>query len=489
MRKKTLFYLGAIILFGLLLRLLFFSGVGMSDSLGYTVYANQWSQGDYEFPKDHHGTRIGIVYPVGFLYSIFGANEFSSNIFSLILSLGTIFLLFLFGKLLFDEKTGLIASFLLAIFPLDIVFGTKLMPDVPSMFFLGLSVYFFLKAEKHTNQRKLYLFSGLSLGISYLLRENAILLLLFFGFYVLFCKKMQIKWEYFLVALGFLILIGVEMAVFYNSTGDPLFRVHEVNSEYVKLFELENYYGRDSFPMLLFHFPFIMFTDIQLGLFFPFFFIALWYCFFLKRKETLPLIIWFVALLAYLSVGTVSFTKYIPFFAAPRYLMIVTLPGILMLAYFLSRKKKIIAQVIQPTVILLLLFTSLGYIYLEESRHMRDTVKQAYPFVTNLGKEVYVDERTRNALQYQSGFTLRNFKIFNHCVDAFSYCTDPESFTLDAEEIKDAYVLVSHKIVRNIASTHAATNFPQWLENPPADWIVVNEIGSEPDSITFYYAP
>ena len=54
---------------------------------------------------------------------------------------------FYFGKLLFNEKIGLIASFLLSFFPLDIVYATKLNSDLPSSFFMALGVY--LKRHLH----------------------------------------------------------------------------------------------------------------------------------------------------------------------------------------------------------------------------------------------------------------------------------------------------------------------------------------------------
>jgi len=88
--------------------------------------------------------RIGIIYATALSYSIFGVNDFSSVLFVLLTSLGSIILIFYFGKLLFDEKAGLMAAFLLSFFPLDIAYSTKLLTDLPSAFFMALGSLVFI---------------------------------------------------------------------------------------------------------------------------------------------------------------------------------------------------------------------------------------------------------------------------------------------------------------------------------------------------------
>ena len=70
-----------IVLFGLVLRVLFFSGVGTSDDLGYSLYANNIDEGIDPDSVLTLSSRIGIIYATAFSYKLFGIHDFSSTIF------------------------------------------------------------------------------------------------------------------------------------------------------------------------------------------------------------------------------------------------------------------------------------------------------------------------------------------------------------------------------------------------------------------------
>ena len=146
--NNTKIMLFLIVTFGILIRLIFFSGIGTSDDLAYTSYANSLSKGEIQQGTLTLSTRLGLIYPTSVLYSMFGVNDFSSVLFVLLASIGNIILIFYFGKLLFNEKVGLISAFLLSIFPLEVVYSTKLLSDLPSAFFMAFGVYLFLYAEE-----------------------------------------------------------------------------------------------------------------------------------------------------------------------------------------------------------------------------------------------------------------------------------------------------------------------------------------------------
>jgi len=125
---KTYTLLLLIVIFGLVLRLIFFSGMGISDSLVYSKTAHDINEGRGIDPDSTLtlSTRLGLILPTALSYRLFGINDFSSVIFVLITSIASIILIFYFGKLLFNEKMGLMAAFLLSFFPLNIVHATKL---------------------------------------------------------------------------------------------------------------------------------------------------------------------------------------------------------------------------------------------------------------------------------------------------------------------------------------------------------------------------
>jgi len=113
-RNKNRLILISIIVLALIIRILFYTGIGTSDSMAYTEYANNYKVGKLTYNSGHSPFRIGILIPVSILYNLFGVNEFTSNILILLISLGMIILAYSTGKLLFNEKTGLLAS----LFPL-----------------------------------------------------------------------------------------------------------------------------------------------------------------------------------------------------------------------------------------------------------------------------------------------------------------------------------------------------------------------------------
>ena len=464
-----------IVVFGLLLRLIFFSGMGISDDLSYSRYANSIGKGIDPSSTLTLATRLGLIYPTALSYSLFGVNDLSSVLFVLLASIGNIILIFYFGKLLFSEKTGLMAAFLLSFFPLEVVNSTKLLTDIPSAFFMALGVYAFLYAEKNSKQAAYYFISGVFIGAAYLIRESALLIALFFIIYILYKRKL--KKEYFAVAAGVLLVFAIELLILYRLTGDPLYRFTTVQDYLLEAYIKLDYFGRLSFPAGLLHYPHVILTNGLISYFYILIFISIVYFIFTKKKETYTLLFWFVPLLFYLSFGSASFTKYLPFKADPRYLCVVTLPGILLLAYFLTERKRIIKRIIMPLALALLLVTSIVFVYGREDRHLLQNLKDVYPYLKKLGKTVYMDQRSMNALDYISGYKNE---------------MEIKPYQDDLSGIEDAYVVVNREMIRNLRESNSKLRLPKETENPPGNWELVKEFkrndGVENRIIVYYAA-
>ena len=470
---KTYVLLLLIVLFGLFLRLIFFSGMGISDSLVYSKTANDINTGKGIDPNNTLtlSTRMGLIYPTALSYRLFGINDFSSVIFVLLTSISSIILIFYFGKLLFNEKIGLIAAFLMSFFPLDVVHATKLGSDIPSAFFMALGAYVFLYGEmKHKTKYGLdYMFSGILIGIGYMIRESALLIALFFIAYIIY--KRRIKREYFLVPLGVLIIFIIEAFIFFSLTDDPLFRTHASQQYLAEAVVTHNYFGRLDFPTGLLHYPWLFLTNNLLVYFYAFVLIALVYISINKKKEAYITLIWLMPLLLYLSFGSASLTQYIPFRAVDRYTSIVTVPAILLLAFLLSEKKPMVKK-LTPLFLILLLLISIVTVYLREDRNLLASLRQAYPELKNLDKTIYIDSRSIQALNYISGFkNLLDLKEF------------PENFNV----IKDSYVMINKRMIRNLKEANKNLKFPEEIENIPKEWGTIREIGNiENDKIIIY---
>ncbi len=488
-KYKNTILLGLILIFALVLRLVFFTGVDESDSLSYVEFANMLSQGESLKDVKPHGFRLGIIFPVAVLYSTLGVSGFTSSILILLISLASIVLIYKFGVMLFNQKVGLLSAFLLSFFPLDVVYSTKFMTDLPSAFFVALSVYFFLKSEKVDKKKSANsycLFSGLSLGIAYLMKELSLIIALFFIIYTFYNKKIENR--YFLIPLGFILIISLEFVFFFKLTGNPFFRYSAISSDWANAIIETNMYGRGDFPIGLFHYFYFIFTDHFLVLFYSFIFVSVFYCIANRKKETYPMLFWFIPLLLYLSFGSANITKYVLIPAASRFLFIINVPGILLLSHFLSQKEPSIKKILMPSILALLLATSIGYIYLSEHRFVLDDERDAYKYLKALPeKQVYTDHRTIRIFNYLSGYKdSDNIKSFNN----YEFLNPKNTYALNLSNVKDSYVVINWKLINYFASSKKGIVFPKEIYYTPQTWILKKEIEKKgKDKIMIYYAP
>lgn len=474
--SRTKLLLLLIVLFGLVLRVVFFSGVGTSDDLAYSKYAFNINQGidpGSIIPSAILSARVSILYPTAFSYKVFGVNDFSSILFILLTAIGNIILAYFFGKLFYNEKTGLMAAFLMSIFPLEVVHSTKLLTDLPSSFFMALGVYIFLYSEKNNGHRAYYFLSGVFIGVGYLLRESAALIALFFLIYIIFTR--QIKTDYFIVSAGFLAMFALEFFIYYQLIGDPLFRFTSVQNDLLEAYKTFNYFGRLTFPQSLFHYPYVILTNSLISYFYVLFFISIAYFLVGKKKETYLLIFWFVSLLLYLSFGSVSFTNYLPFRADPRYLSVITMPGIVLLALFLTGKNKLVRKIVMPLSLVVLLFTSVASSYIHRGNDAVENLRALYPYIKDSKKIMYIDDRSKLVLEYLSGY--------NNEINITKY---PDNLN----NISDVYIIVNKAMIRLLREANKNTKFPVEIDKPPKRWKIVMETGKiDGDNAIVYYAP
>ncbi len=463
-----------IVLFCLALRLIFFAGMGTSDPLWYSKAAANIGQGIDQDNIATLSTRIGLTYPVGFIYKILGVNDFSSALFNLITSIGSIILMFYFGKLFFNEKVGLLSAFLFAIFPLEIVYATKLTSDFPAAFFMGLGLYFFLyqeiKAEK--KQWPYYFLSGIMIGVGYLIRESMLVIALFFIAYMIYKRK--IAKEYFLVPIGVLLILVLEMAFFFSLTGDPLYRTHASQEILKESMEQHDYYGRLDFPQGLFHYPWLFLTDHTLTFFYMFVLLSIAYCLWKRKKETYILLLWFIPMLLYISFGSGSLTSYVPIRAVDRYTSIFNMPALLLLAFFLLDLKERMRKWIVPSVLGFLLISSITVVVFREDRNQLDLLREAHPYLESVNKATYIDRRSSIALSYLSEYEG------NPLLQRY-----PDSL----EGIHDAYVAVNHEMISKLRAAGDEIIFPKEIDAIPKNWKLEKSIGNAPKYIEIYYVP
>lgn len=421
--------------FALIVRLHFFVGFSASYSLDEGVYINfadKVNSLDYR-PTFGHKTenpiivrrvRIGFLYPLHFFMKTIGRSNFSVGAFSLFCSIGLILVAFGIGKTLFNRETGLLAAFLASIFPLNVIYGTKVLPDIPIAFFMSLSVYFFIKSLKSENTHRLFysISAGIAFGLGYLIKEMAVILFLFYGIifiYFLF-KKFQ-KAGFILLIAGFLIIFSLQNLYFYTETGELFYRekvthkahIFKTNSERSRnvLFNFQNRFkvlGAEGYN--LFYFTNQLFglskENLNYSGYIPLFLLSLPFLLIFKRnKKVYFLFLWFLSLFLFLELGPSSISIengaiiYIPIFkeiSAYRFISPLILPMVLLISYFLMEglrrnlkyKYAAVASLVFIT-ITSFMFISHAYGWHYESK--RDIVKASKFLKKYPDREIYTD--------------------------------------------------------------------------------------------------
>ena len=341
---------------------------------------------------------------------------------------------------------------------------------------MALGVYLFLYAEKKNEiPQVLCTLSGILIGIGYLIRESALLIALFFAAYILYQRRLRLR--YLLVPLGVLLVLVLEALVFNQLTGDPLYRTH-ASQHYLAAASAEHdFFGRLDFPTGLLHYPWLFVTNNLLNLFYvPAILGAALLLLRMrsgKDRDIAVMLLWFVPLGLYLSFGSSSFTQYLPFKAADRYTSIITYPMVLLLAFTLRDhlpfKRKGLMIIVG-----LLTVLSLLSIHQHGDRQLLSNLGEAYDSIIGEGKVIYVDDRSLEAIRYLTDYSSEQ--------NARAY---PETF----EGIQDAVVVVNRHMIRNVLEANPKKAYPLELVSIPEHWQFRSDFGKEDDRISVYYLP
>lgn len=479
-----------ILILGLFLRMYFFVGVNRSDTPLYLHSANRVLNGEFYLGSFIGKTRIMMIYPIAFFFFLFGINELSAALYPLLTSLGSILVIFYIGRLLFNKKVGLLAAFFLSIFPLNIVFSTWPMPDVPVAFFSALSILLFLKAElgAEKNTRKIFLLlSGVFVGIGYLTKVSGLIPLLFIVPYILYkiIKKREIDFNYGLLFLGFILILFVEGLFYLNFTGNFFQRYETVSSTYavgkntnleiypIRMFNLNN--------NLSFNWSNLYF--VPYGLFYFFIFPSFAYITIKRNKKALIPLFWFFLFFSYLEFGTMNIHEYVPIHRLPRHLTLVTIPGILCLSHFLVdiQKGASFDKLKKVSVFLIISFlfaTSIFYTH-NKVRYLDSRIldtKKIYQFSKKYPeKNIYAHEGTLSFLRFYYDF---------HNKENLKDLTSVKN----RSKVRDSFVVVNgtRGVIEN---SQIRERLPSFAKNPPENWELVKNISGPKIGIWGNYNP
>jgi len=178
--------LGCILLVSLLLRISFFLGVRpwdknieensiiskTADASGYQSLAvNLLKSGRFSIDGVKPHFKRTPVYPVfmAVIYALFGIKPWAVLLAQIFMDGITLAVIFLLARLLFEEKTAVIAALIYAVEPTVIRQTATIGTDISGIFLFSVFLLFFIKSVKK-DSLKLFAFSGLLLGICTLTR-------------------------------------------------------------------------------------------------------------------------------------------------------------------------------------------------------------------------------------------------------------------------------------------------------------------------------
>lgn len=181
--KKEQTILFIILLIGAIIRVLLFSKeafIGIDGASMARLGKNLVESGRYSFGENYNwGIFFPPGYPVfiGLVNLLFDNLYFSGKIISLFSSLMTILLCYLIGKELYSEESGLFAAFAFSINPFMLETSYAVSTEAFFLMFLAISIYLFMLSLRKRDLI-IFFFSGVSIGLSYLIRPEGLLLLL-----------------------------------------------------------------------------------------------------------------------------------------------------------------------------------------------------------------------------------------------------------------------------------------------------------------------
>ena len=209
---------GVILLLSLAVRLYYIAGVNvvpLSDMADYDIRAMTLLT-KHTFQT---GSILGATYrPPGYIlflagiYQIFGHHLKVVYFIQSLLSVASLYAIYLLGAKVFNKETGLLSLFLSSLYIPFIAYSGILLSESLFLFLLLYGVYGFIKGVE-TEKTGWFILSGLFIGYATLTRSLALLVpILFFGWWALKKGKGVLKASVLKKGLVFLLFMGLAIA-------------------------------------------------------------------------------------------------------------------------------------------------------------------------------------------------------------------------------------------------------------------------------------
>ena len=327
--------------------------------------------------------------------------------------------------------------------------------DLEVGFYSSVSIYFFIKSriflnKKITNKKTIILFflSGITIGLSFMVKELALIFLIFYFLLFVFdtIKKKEIQWFYSLIIFGFITVLILQSAYLYSKTGNFLQRFEKGFMWYTDAYEHGGY--ESDLTISEWYLPCLLFdintdfcqkitrsgnwnnTYTTFGTFFYFVFISMIYVIIKGDKKSYIFIFWVLIVLFYMEFGSMGIYHYISFHKEPRYLTIISIPSLILISrflFFILERKTTTSKIIVFLIIILLLVSSLNILKNYHSEYIKYTHfnREIYEFLKdktekNIWAEYFLAQYLELKFNYKHPSIIHNF----YGEEGFGYLDD-----------------------------------------------------------------
>jgi hypothetical protein len=378
--------LALIMLGALLVRVAFFNGYTGTDDTYYLEAAYRVSVGDPGAFDSYFATRSGLVLPTAAAFAVAGVRPATIAWLPLACSLGAMHVAFLLGRRLFTSETGLLAAFLLAVFPLDVIFATQLFACVPVAWATGLSLYYLLRKDAGGHRLAALAASGTCLGVATLLADTAWFCLLPAGWFFLSHRRPFSEWLSFSAAV--LLAPAFELLFYAVLTGDPWQRWRLLSAG-VAVQGFDALSSGLGWAYLLQ--PFVrLVSEQEFGLY-PLACVPalVWHAVRAPSRYSRFLVVWIVVLFLYTSYGTTSPLHFAPLPRLPRYLSVLEIPALVLLASLLRTR----GVRVRRAIVVVLTASSLACVWVDNGRVAKALPRSLVAFMEERRGERFVLDR------------------------------------------------------------------------------------------------
>ena len=335
--------IAAVLLVALAYRLLGLTGDMLFDPTIYAQNAYNLLQGTFTLNTGSwYAHRFPVFVPIVPLYALFGVGTATSRAWPLLLSLVQVALVIWLGRRLFDRATAVLAGGLVALMPLEAVYGSVLQPDtVMATLLTAAAGCWIAGVERAPRHPGAYPFlSGLCFALAVMTREYAAVLLVFYLSSIVWRRpRTRTVLD---AALGVALGIAPLLAVYAARTGDPWLRFRAVTEACAAPGMLEGL-RLGFYPSLLLHLrhsvtglgPALVALGLLGGCLRP-------------NRSRIWLLLWALPILLYLEFGSMGVAHYIPILKRERYLTPLTAPLVLLTASVLLESTSRIARRLLP---------------------------------------------------------------------------------------------------------------------------------------------